>query len=128
MVPRTEAPRTPHYAGDQPLGFLDRLPRSGPWVIPRFPAGRLLKRTGETVRDIKTFVSQITISDDTYAKLLRVGEITQQDPHAWADAILARLAADVIKTEGSRAIRIPRPDRASYRNLNELSECGSPAD
>ncbi|SAL36565.1 hypothetical protein AWB67_01404 [Caballeronia terrestris] len=78
------------------------------------------------MRHIKTFVSQITISDDTYAKLLRVGEITQQNPHAWADAILARLAGDVIRAEGSRATRIAGPNRSSYRNLNEMSECGSP--
>jgi hypothetical protein len=49
----------------------------------------------------KTIVAQITISDATYAKLLRVGEITQQDPQAWADAILARSASEVIKAEGA---------------------------
>jgi len=42
-------------------------------------------------------VKHIAISDATHARVLRAAEVTHQDPEAWAEAILARTAAETVR-------------------------------
>lgn len=39
----------------------------------------------------------IAITEATYAKLLRAGELTHQDPEAWAEIVLFRMASEMAR-------------------------------
>ena len=42
-------------------------------------------------------MKQISINFSTYAKLVRLATLTNQDPEMWADAVLSRMASEEIK-------------------------------
>jgi hypothetical protein len=47
-------------------------------------------------------MNQIMISRATYAKLLRVAELTHLDPQEWADTVLEQMADEFIKAVDKR--------------------------
>ncbi|SAL84884.1 hypothetical protein AWB67_06793 [Caballeronia terrestris] len=42
-------------------------------------------------------MKKIAISTETYAQMVRAGQLTHQDAEAWADAILACTVSEVIR-------------------------------
>jgi hypothetical protein len=72
-------------------------------------------------------MKHIAISDATYARVVRAGEVTQQDPQAWAEAILFRMASETVrlleKLDGAgrrRGLKKRTPEQKTYA-LRRLS-------